>query len=79
MRIRDLIRIIRQRIDFIDLAAWLLLRVLERRSAGGSEAVRWLRDNPDDVREVLTALRNEMREHCKRGTLRSVIREALGR
>ena len=86
MRLRDLIRIIRQRIDFIDLAAWLLLRVVERRSGdsdpspfNGGIAPQWLREHPGDVRYVLTAVRDEMRHHCKRGTLRNRIREALGR
>ena len=86
MRLRDLIRIIRQRIDPIDLAAWLLLRVAEQRSNGHTpspfkhkDVEQWLREHPDDVRNILTAVRDEMRARCKHGTLRNRIREVLGR
>ncbi len=80
MRIRDLFRLIRQRIDFIDLAMWLILRVATRR--GGPEWERvaaWIRRNPNDTREALTTVQGEFQERCRNKTLREAIRDGLKR
>ncbi len=78
MRILDLWRIIRQRIDFLDLAMWLILRVASRRGGPEWERVaKWIRRNPKDTREALEHVRGELQDRCKDKSLRAAIRDGL--
>lgn len=88
MRLRDLISIARQHVDFLDLAAWAIVRVAHRIERDGPDTdgkvfprfAEWVQQHPAETREILRSVRDEFRDNCKRRRgLRTAIREVLGR